>query len=149
MWQIWIIISGVFFILEMITVGFLMFWLAIGALFAMIVSFFTTNIIIQTTVFVVSSAILIFFTKPLVDKVLSKRDNVATNAFSIIGKIATVTEDIDPASEKGLIKIDGEIWSAYSDDSDIIKKGTKVEILSIHGVKVCVKTASTLKVSNI
>lgn len=149
MWHIWLIISGVFFILEMITVGFLMFWLAIGALFAMVVSFFTTNIIIQTTVFVVSSAILIFFTKPLVDKFISKEDNVATNAFSIIGKVATVTQDINPDSESGQIKIAGEVWSAYSESPDIIKSGSKVEIVSIRGVKACVKPTSTSKISNI
>lgn len=149
MWQIWLIISGLFFILEMITVGFLMFWLAIGALFAMLVSFFTTNIIIQTAVFVISSAILILFTKPLVDKFISKSDSVATNAFSIIGKVAIVTQDINPDLETGQVKIAGEVWSAYSEDSSIIKAGTKVEITSISGVKVCVKPASTLKVSNI
>ena len=39
MWYVWLIISGLFLVLEMITVGFLVFWLAIGALFAMLVSF--------------------------------------------------------------------------------------------------------------
>lgn len=149
MWHIWLIISGLFFVLEMITVGFLMFWLAIGALFAMIVSFFTTNIIIQTAVFVISSAILIFFTKPLVDKFISKKDSVATNAFSVIGKIATVTQDINSDSGSGQVKVSGEIWSAYSEDSTVIKAGTKVEITSIQGVKVCVKPTYTSKISNI
>ena len=55
MWQIWLIIAGVCLIAEIITVGFLIFWLAIGALLAMVVSFFTDNIIIQTAVFVISS----------------------------------------------------------------------------------------------
>ena len=59
MWYVWLIISGLFLVLEMITVGFLVFWLAIGALFAMLVSFFTSNLIIQTTVFVISSIGLI------------------------------------------------------------------------------------------
>ena len=55
MWQIWLIISGVCLIIEIMTVGFLIFWLAIGALFAMIVSFFTNSLLIQTAVFVISS----------------------------------------------------------------------------------------------
>ena len=33
MWQIWLIIAGLFFIGEIITVGFLIFWFGIGALF--------------------------------------------------------------------------------------------------------------------
>ena len=69
MWQIWLIAAGIFFVAEIITIGFLIFWLGIGALLAMIVSFFTSNIIIQTAVFVISSTILIFTTKPLVNKI--------------------------------------------------------------------------------
>lgn len=66
MWYIWLILAGVFLIIEIMTVGFLIFWLSIGALFAMITSLFTDNIVIQTTVFVISSTILIFVTKPFV-----------------------------------------------------------------------------------
>ena len=85
MWQIWLIASGIFFICEIITVGFLVFWLGIGALIAMLVSFFTSNIIIQMSVFVVSSGLLIFATRPLVNKI-SKKDVVPTNVYSLIGK---------------------------------------------------------------
>ena len=62
MWQIWLIIAGICLIIEIMTVGFLIFWFAIGALLAMVVSFFTNNVIIQTSVFVISSTILIFVT---------------------------------------------------------------------------------------
>ena len=87
MWYVWLIISGLFLVLEMITVGFLVFWLAIGALFAMLVSFFTSNLIIQTTVFVISSTILIFVTKPFVKKFGQVQNPISTNFYSIIGKI--------------------------------------------------------------
>ena len=85
MWQIWLIASGVFFIIEIFTVGFLIFWLGIGALLAMLISFLTNNIIIQTAVFVISSGILIFATKPLVNK-LTKTETVPTNVYSVVGK---------------------------------------------------------------
>lgn len=35
MWYIWLIASGIFFIVEIATTGFLIFWLAIAALIAM------------------------------------------------------------------------------------------------------------------
>ena len=63
MWQIWLIAAGVFLVLEIFTVGFLVFWLGIGCLLAMLVSFVTDSIIIQTAVFVISSGLLIFATK--------------------------------------------------------------------------------------
>ena len=138
MWQIWLIASGVFIIIEIFTVGFLFFWLAIASLISMLVSFITENIIIQTAVFVISSAILIFATKPLMDK-FAKKDKTATNVYSLIGKKAVVIKEIDWASGKGQIKIEGEVWSAKTNEQVNIPKGTEVEIESIDGVKAFVK----------
>mgnify|MGYP004489821729 FL=1 len=143
MWQIWLLLAGLFFIGEMITVGFLIFWLGIGALLAMIVSFFTTNIIIQTAVFVISSIILILATKPFVKKFVDvKKTN--TNVFSIIGKKALVIKEIDPINAKGQIKVNSEIWSAESENGEKIEEGSEVEIIRINGVKAIVKKVSTI-----
>ncbi len=138
MWQIWLIASGIFFICEIITVGFLVFWLGVGALIAMLVSFFTSNIIVQMSVFVISSGLLIFATRPLVNKI-SKKDVVPTNVYSLIGKKAVVTEDIDWVTGKGQIKFEGEVWSAKSKEQINIPVGSEVEIVSIEGVKAFVK----------
>ncbi len=137
MWQIWIIIAGVCLVGEILTTGFLIFWLSIGALLAMIVSFFVDSILIQTAVFVISSAILIFATKPFVKK-FAKTKDVKTNAYSIIGKNAIVTKDIDSINGKGQIKVDSETWSAVGKDDMNIEKGTEVEVLKINGVKAIV-----------
>ena len=139
MWYVWLIISGLFLVLEMITVGFLVFWLAIGALFAMLVSFFTSNLIIQTTVFVISSIGLIFLTKPLVKKLNKTDDTIATNAYSVIGKKAIVTQDIDPTLGYGQIKVNGETWSAKTISDHIIPKDSEVIIKNIEGVKAVVE----------
>jgi len=138
MWQIWLIASGIFFICEIITVGFLVFWLGVGALIAMLVSFFTSNIIVQMSVFVISSGLLILLTRSLVNKI-SKKDVVPTNVYSLIGKKAVVTEDIDWVTGKGQIKFEGEIWSAKSKEQINIPAGSEVEIVSIEGVKAFVK----------
>ena len=138
MWQIWLIIAGVCLIGEIMTTGFLVFWLSIGALLSMIVSFFTDNIIIQTAVFVISSAILIFATKPFVKK-FAKTKDVKTNAFSIIGQNGIVTKDIDSINSKGQVKIDGETWSAVGKNDMDIPKGTEIEVVEIKGVKAIVK----------
>lgn len=104
----------------------------------MVVSFFTDNVIIQTAVFVISSAILIFATKPFVKK-FAKTKNVKTNAFSIIGQNGIVTKDIDSINSKGQVKIDGETWSAVGKDDMDIPKGTEIEVVEIKGVKAIVK----------
>ncbi len=138
MWKIWIIISGFFLILEIITVGFLVCLFAIGALFAMIVSFFTDNLIAQTAIFVISSTLLVIFVRPLMDKFLKKED-VKTNAYSIIGKKAIVTKRIDVNGESGQIKVNGEIWTAVGTEPATYEKGSEVEVISIDGVKAIIK----------
>ncbi len=139
MWQIWIVLAGVFFIIEMATVGFLVFWFGIGALIAMVVSFFTSNIAIQTSVFVISSTILLFFTRPFVDKFSKKEETLQTNAYSIIGKKGIVIKEINPISGEGQVKIGTEVWSAKSKDERKIEKGIEVEVTDIDGVKAVVK----------
>ena len=138
MWQIWAIAAGVFLILEAFTMGFLVFWLSIGSLLAMLVSFITDNVIIQTTVFVISSGLLIFATKPLV-KNFTQKDNTKTNVFSLVGKKAIVIEDIDWTTGSGQIKFEGQVWSARSAEQEKIVKGTEVEIEKVEGVKAFVK----------
>ena len=143
MWQVWLIIAGLFFVGEIATVGFLIFWFGIGALIAMIVSFFTSNIIIQTTIFVISSTILIFATKPFVKKFADvKKTN--TNVYSIIGKKALLIKTIDPIHSVGQININGEVWTAESENNQVIDEGSEVEILEIKGVKAIVKPIHVL-----
>ena len=140
MWQFWLIVAGVFFLGEIFTTGFLIFWLGIGALLAMITSIFTDNLVIQTAVFVVSSALLLFLTRPFVNKYARPdKDGTVTNAKSIVGRKAVVTEDIDPIKSVGLVKVGEEIWSAMSENQELIPKDTKVEITDLQGVKVVVK----------
>ncbi len=139
MWKIWLIISGVFFIMEIFTTGFLVFWFGVGSLIAMCASFFVTNIIAQTTIFVIASTLLLFATRSFVNK-FAKTDNTSkTNAYSIEGKIGKVITTIDPIEGTGQIKINGEIWSAKSSDNVSISQDTKVIVEKINGVKAIVK----------
>ena len=140
MWQIWLIIAGVCFIVEMATVGFFIFWFGVGALFSMIVSIFIPESIpIQCAVFVITSVILLFLTKPLVNKFTKKDKKIDTNSYSIIGKTGIVTQDINPIHSVGLVKVSGEVWSAKTIDGSIIEKGQEVKVVKIDGVKVVVE----------
>lgn len=140
MWYIWLIMAGIFLIAEIITVGFLIFWLSIGSLFAIITSLLTDNLIIQTAVFVVSSTILIFATKPFVKKFATNKNPIKTNVYSIIDKVGIVTEEINPIEAVGQIKISGEVWSAVSKGNQIIPKDTKIKVVEIKGVKAIVES---------
>lgn len=140
MWYVWLILAGVFFIAEIMTAGFLIFWLGLGSTCAMLVSFITDNLIIQTAVFVVTSILFIFLTRPLVKKFTKKDDTVVTNAYSIIGKKGIVTKQINSTLGVGQIKVDGEAWSAKPETDEVIEEGTEVIVKKIDGVKAVVST---------
>lgn len=142
MWIFWLIAAGVFFIIEMATIGFLVFWLGIGALLAMLTSFITDSILIQVLVFVITSIILLIFTRPLVNKFIKVPKEVKTNAYSIIGKKAIVISKINNIEGNGQVKIDGDVWSAKSFDDEDIPENTEVEIVEIDGVKAVVKKST-------
>ena len=138
MWYIWLIISGLAIIIEFFTVGFLIFWFSIGALIAMIVSFFTDNIFIQTSVFIISSTLLIFATKPFV-KHFDIPNPLRSNVYSLTDKIGIVIQEINSSNSTGQIKVDGETWTAVCENpSSVIPVDSKVRIIKIKGVKAVV-----------
>lgn len=137
MWQIWLIVAGVFFVAEIFTTGFLVFWFGLGSIFAMITSFFTQDLIIQTTVFLISSVIFIFATRPFANKFL-KTASVNTNAFSIIGKHGIVTKEINSIKGTGQVKINSETWSAEDINGNSIPEGSEIVVVKITGVKTIV-----------
>ena len=140
MWYVWLIVAGVCFIVEIVTVGFFVFWFGIGALISMLVSLFLPdNILLQAIIFLVSSVILLFLTKPLVDRFTRKDIKTQTNAYSIIGKKGLVIQDINNILGSGQIKIANEVWSAKTENETIIKKGLEVNIIRIDGVKAVVE----------
>ena len=126
MWVFWLIAAGIFFIIEMATIGFLVFWLGIGALLAMVTSFITDSIVVQS----------------IVNKFIKVPKEVKTNAYSIIGKKGIVISKINNIEGNGQIKIDGDVWSAKSADDIDIPKDTEIEIVEIDGVKAVVKKVS-------
>lgn len=109
----------------------------------MVISLFTNNVIIQTTVFLITSTALLFLTKPFVKK-FSHKDTIKTNAYSIIGKNGFVTKEIDNKKGSGQVKIGTETWSAKSTEDENILLGTEIEVVEIDGVKVVVKPVKVM-----
>ena len=56
------------------------------------------------------------------------------------GKTGIVVKDINNIEGKGQVKVNGELWSAFSSDSrEIIKENSPVVIEGLEGVKLKVK----------
>ncbi len=131
----WMIIFLVLLFIELVTVNLVSIWFAIGAFAAFLVTYITDMVTIQIAVFIVVSSISLILTKKIVKKIKGGKVE-ATNLDRVIGKIGVVTEEITKL-EPGEVKVDGKKWSATSTKK--ISVGSKVEILSIDGVKLKVK----------
>ena len=141
---IWLTIAVISGIVEAVTMGLTTIWFVFGALAAWVLYEFNAPFIVQVIAFIGVTAVLLYFTKPLVIKYL-KVGKTRTNADSLIGEIGLVTEDIDTIKAKGQLEIRGQIWSAKTRDEDLIPKDTVVEILAIEGVKLVVKRSERIK----
>ena len=142
-WFIWLVVAGVFTIVEIATVGFFIIWFGVAALLTAIFSLFMPEaFLVQVVFWAITSVLLVLFTKRFTDKV--KPETTATNVYSIIGKRAVVTTKINNENATGQIKVDGDVWSAKTENYDeVIEAGEHVEILRIDGVKVIVKKVET------
>ena len=65
----------------------------------------------------------------------------ATNADSVIGKTAIVTESVDNIAAQGAVKVGGVVWTARSSTERPIPAGTQVRVDRIEGVKLYVTPA--------
>ena len=139
-YQIWLIAAIVLVIIELLTAGFGVICFAIGALFSALAAFLEANLIWQMVVFAVASVLCFIFLRPVLLRLLDKKSkDVKTNAEALIGKIAVVSETIDPAKNQGRVAVDGDDWKAVSADGIVINKGEKVEIISRDSIILTVK----------
>ena len=134
MFYIWLGVIVLLTIIEVLTVNLVSIWFIISALFALIISLFIDSFILQFSTFVILGIILLILTKKFVANKLVL--NEKTNLDRIIGMRGVVTEDIDDLVI-GEVLVDGKRWSAISKTP--IKKGEKVKIIKIEGVKLIVE----------
>lgn len=136
---IWLILAGVLVLVEFATAPLTSIWFAGGALVAMVSAVLWAPIWLQVVLFVAVSALLVFLTRPLAEKIQRKGGRVRTNADSLIGKEAVVTERIDNLRSTGAVQVDGQEWTARSVNPEhTIEKDEIVMIRSIEGVKLIV-----------
>ncbi|SES02466.1 NfeD family protein [Lachnobacterium bovis] len=135
----WLVIMFAMIVLEIITVGLVTIWFAIGAATSAVFAGIGAPLYVQVIVFFVVSIILLIFTKPFMDKyVVTKK--VATNIDSIIGEKVEITQKIEPFGKVGVGNLQGKEWSIIADDpKDEIDVGEICEVVRVQGVKLVVK----------
>lgn len=135
---LWIALGVVFFIIEIATSQIVTIWFAIGAIGAIFANVLNCSTIVQVIVFSVLALITLLVARPYLKKFTQTKVQ-PTNADMYIGAKAIVTEEIDNTKGTGQVKVKGAVWSAKSNDEEIILKDSVVIVDSISGVKLIVK----------
>lgn len=141
LWQLWAVVAVACMIVELFTVGFFIACFAVGAVFALIASFFC-GIYGQLAVFVVFSAISIFMVRPVALRYLHRNDrDCRTNADALTGMTGVVSQAIE-AGGYGRVIVGGDDWKAESDNGEAIAEGTRVKVVGRESI--IIKVTKTL-----
>ena len=133
---VWLAVAVIFGVGEMFTAGLTLIWFSFGALATMFLTTYVESIPMQVLIFGVSSSIMLFIaTKVIVKKDESYVSN--TNIDALIGKYAIVEKDVSNVVY-GIVNLEGEKWTAVSEKDETYKKGEKVKVVRIDGVKLVV-----------
>lgn len=108
-----------------------------GALVSMILAVLGVSPVIQIVVCLIISVILLVLAKTVLKKYMSRRHKAEkTNAAAMEGQTATVEEAIDNSRDAGVVKINGQLWSArMENDGDSAEVGEHVTIVRVQGSK--------------
>ena len=136
-WAVWISVGVVLLIIELIATSFYLLWAGAAAIIAGIAAKLVPEAEwLPWVVFAVAGVILLFFTRRYASK-LHGAALVPSNVDAMIGRRGRVVEAIDPAANRGRVRIESEEWRARA--REFIAEGTLVQVLSIQGATVMVK----------
>ena len=132
---IWLALTIVFVIIEVATTDISSIWFAAGTLVSTIIAWILPDsFMLQAVAFAVVTVAAMYFTKPLIEKYITKK--TPTNMDMYIGQNAFALSDISP-EKTGRAQIGGLSWQAKSGHS--ISKGEMCKVVKIEGVSLIVE----------
>ena len=134
---LWLILLVGFLLVEAATVTMVSLWFAVGALVAMIASFWNAQMWLQVLLLLVVSGVMLILLRPMSKKYFTPK-LLRTNADAVVGSVGRVTLQIDNVNATGQVKLGTMEWTARSSDGQPISVGTLVKVDRIEGVKVFV-----------
>jgi len=137
--QWWLIAAVLLFILEVITPGFVLANLALGAMGAAAVAALDGGMIAQVTAFCIVCLVSFFTVRPFMQRVAFKNAASARSGVdALVGAIGLVREAITMPLG-GRIVVQGDDWHAISEDGKSIDAQSSVEILRVESTTLVVR----------
>jgi membrane protein implicated in regulation of membrane protease activity len=127
---LWIIAAAALAVAEIFTTTLFLLMFSAGALAAAAAAGLGAPVPVQAGVFVAVSALTLAAVRPVLRRRLSGSDAVGMGMEAMQGAPAVVVEQVD--AERGMVKIDGELWQARSlEYSSTYSPGERVRIVDI------------------
>ncbi len=133
LWVLWIVLAVILAIGEMVTLGLFLAPFAGGALLAAPVAALGAGVVGSGAVFLVVSVLLFWVLRPIARAHRRTPPALRTGTAALVGRDAIVLERIANDEAVGVVKIDGEVWTARAYAEEIIEPGTRVHVIEIRG----------------
>ena len=130
---LWLLLAVGLAIAEVFTSTFVLIMFAAGALAAAGVAALDGGLALQGIVFAAVSAAALFGVRPAIRRHLDKAGaGTPLGLAAIEGAEGLVLEQVD--ADHGMIKIEGELWSARAfDTTQVIEPGERVRVIEVKG----------------
>lgn len=139
---IWFIAGFIFFLLEFVVPGLILFFFAVGAWIVALLSLFVDlSINTQLILFLGSSLVTILLFRKWVKKIIWTKKYVSEIEDEFIGKTGFAETTIGP-HQNGKVAFKGTNWDARSEDT--IEKGEAVTIIGNESILLIVKSTKNL-----
>ena len=136
---IWLIITVVMSVIEIMTMGLVTIWFAAGAVIALLLALIGAPLWLQVAAFLVVSVVVLVLVRPIAAAHFNNRIK-KTNIDAIIGRKLIAKTDIDNLHGTGKVDMDGSTWMAASSvDNITIKAGEEVKVVEVRGAKLIVE----------
>ncbi len=140
LWVVWTLLAVLMFVGEMLTAGFFLLWIGIGALLGAGLSLLGLGLPWQLLGFAVGSGALIVSSRKLYERLFGGRGRprLSTNVDAMVDAVGTVIKAVDNDRGGGLVRVRGEDWTAFAADDIPIPEGKRVQVVRVDGVRLIV-----------
>jgi inner membrane protein len=143
---VWLVLAVLFFVAEMLTTGFVLMWLGMGALVAALLAFtHLAGFGLQMSAFLVVSVGLIVASRTIFERLLPTADGgrrLKTGIENLPGQVGVVVEPSAADTGEAAVRVFGSVWRAFPAQDELpLRKGERVQVERIEGVSVFVRRA--------
>ena len=133
----WLVAGVVLCLLEIFTLAFVLGMVGIGALTAAVAALLGAPLWLQLVTFTGSSAALLVFARPPVQRALNRGPWAETDARALTGSTAVVVQRV--SDDSGQVRLNGELWRArpYAGTGPV-EPGRPVSVAQVDGATLLV-----------